>query len=327
MAPWLRKCHQEGLLPDLDGEPFNLDAPRWWDSLFRKIVFREGIGDALAEGSVRAAEILNMGRELIEEFFTAWGFAGHWDGRGDKANLIVFPYWLVTALQWATSTRDPMASGHGYAQNIMNWSPLVAGQDGLDWETLADVGAKVYGTPAAVHPCSGYDAKALPAIWHGHRSILKDCLTVDDQSYPRIYSTKTPDHFARAADGTPGPSFEYHMFRYATGMDLGEADFDGLAERVLNLERAVQVRNWERSRTVDETVIPYFSQIENWVNPFVGVGLGLDRVKFAALLDEFYALRGWDPQSGRPTSEKLAALGLDDVAAELSARGLIGKDA
>src|SRR5690606_481121 len=141
---------------------------------------------------------------------------------------------------------------------------------------------------------------------------LKDCLTVDDQSYPRIYSNKTPDHFARAADGTSGPSFEYHMFKYATGMDLGEADFDGLAERVLNLERAIQVRNWERSRTVDETVIPYFSQIENWVNPFVGVGLGLDRTQFAPLLDEFYALRGWDPQTGRPTPEKLGALGLAD---------------
>ena len=323
MAPWLRRCHEEGLLKSLDGEPFDLDSPQCWDSLFRKIVFREGIGAALAEGSVRAAKLLGMGEELVPKFFTAWGFAGHWDGHGDKINLIVFPYWLVTALQWAMSTRDPMASGHGYAQNIMNWSPMFSPDEGLDWEKLAEVGANVYGTRQAVHPCSGYEAKAYPAIWHGHRSIIKDSVTVDDQSFPRIYSNRTPDHFARAANGMPGPSFEYHMFRLATGMDLTEEDFEQMAERVFNLERALQVRNWGRSRAVDEQVVPHFEEIENWVNPFVGKGVGLDREKFAALLDEYYALRGWDVQTGRPTAAKLQALGLADVAEALVRRGLI----
>jgi len=325
MAPWLRKCHAEGLLKDLDGIPFNLDDATCWDALFRKIVFREGIGDALAEGTVRAAEILQMGQSIVPEFYTAWGFAGHWDGHGDKINLIVFPYWLVPALQWATSTRDPMASGHGYAQNIMNWSPMFSPEGGLDWETLADVGAHVYGTRQAVHPASGYEAKAIPAIWHGHRSIIKDSVTVDDQSFPRIYSNKTADHFARAANGMPGPSFEYHMFRLATGMDLSEEDFQGMAERVFNLERALQVRNWNRSRAVDEQVIPHFSSIENWVNPVIGAGMALDREKFDALLDEYYTLRGWDRETGRPTVAKLEQLDLADVAADLAARGLVGQ--
>ena len=322
MAPWLRKCHSEGQLKSLDGEPFDLDQASCWDTLFRKIVFREGIGDALAEGAVRAAEILGMGKEFVLNFYTAWGFAGHWDGHGDRVNLIVFPYWLVPALQWATSTRDPMASGHGYAQNIMNWSPMFSG-DGLGWETLADVGAKVYGTRQAVHPTSGYEAKAFPAIWHGHRSIIKDSVTVDDQSFPRIYSNKTADHFARATNGMSGPSFEYHMFRLATGMEISEAEFEGMAERIFNLERAVQVRNWDRSRRVDEQVIPHFESIENWVNPYVGEGVGLDREKFGRLLDEYYTLRGWDVATGRPTAAKLKELGLADVAGELAKLGLV----
>ena len=323
MAPWLRKCHAAGQLKSLDGEPFDLDQASCWDTLFRKIVFREGIGDALAEGTVRAAEILGMGREFVADFYTAWGFAGHWDGHGDKINLIVFPYWLVPALQWATATRDPMASGHGYAQNIMNWSPMVAGADGLGWDAIADVAAHVYGTRQAAHPASGYEAKAIPAIWHGHRSIIKDSVTVDDQAFPRIYSNKTPDHFARADNGMPGPSFEYNMFRRATGMEISEADFEGMAERVFNLERAVQVRNWGRSRTVDEQVIPHFSSIENWVNPVLGQGVGLDLEQFGRLLDEYYTLRGWDAATGRPTAGKLSELGLADVAAELTKLGLI----
>jgi aldehyde:ferredoxin oxidoreductase len=318
MGPWLRKCWQEGQLKDLDGQPFDMDDPHFWDSLFHKIVFREGIGDALAEGTVRAAEILGMGREFIDDYYTAWGFAGHWDGHGDKINMIVFPYWLVPALQWAMSTRDPMASGHGYAQNIMNWSPMVAGPDGLGWETLADVGAQVYGTRDAVHPASGYAAKAIPAIFHGHRSIIKDSVTVDDQSFPRIYSDRTPDHFARAENGMPGPSFEYNMFRLATGMDISEAEFEGMAERIFNLERALQVRNWDRSRRVDEQVIPHFARIENWVNPVLGEKMALDRGQFARLMDEYYTLRGWDVQTGRPTSAKLQELGLADVAEALA---------
>ena len=324
LVPWLRRCHQEGLLKDFDGEPFDLDAPQFWDTLFRKITCREGIGEALAEGGTRAARILGMGEELIPEFYTARGFAAHWDGRGDKSgNVIFFPYWLVTALQWAVSTRDPMSSGHGYAVNVMRWSSMWHPEHGLDWETIADVGARVYGTRQAAHPASGYEAKAYPAVWHDHSSVAKDSLTLCDEMYPRIYSNKTSDHFARAENSMAGPSFGYHMFRLATGMEIGEGAFDRTAERVFNLERALQVRNWGRSREVDEEVVPCFEQVETWVNPFIGERLRLDREKFGELLDEYYALRGWDPETGWPTLAKLQELGLSDVAAELADRGFV----
>ena len=104
------------------------------------------------------------------------------------------------------------------------------------------------------------------------------------------------------------------MFRRATGMEISEAEFEGMAERIFNLERAVQVRNWGRSRAVDEQVIPHFSSIENWVNPVLGEGVGLDLEKFGRLLDEYYTLRGWDVATGRPTAAKLKELGLADVA-------------
>ena len=197
-------------------------------------------------------------RTSSPSIYTAWGFAGHWDAHGDKINVVIYPYWLVTALQWATSTRDPLSSGHGYAQNIMNWSPMFSPDGCLDWEILADVGAQVYGSRQAVHPASGYEHKAGPAVFHGHRSVIKDSLTVDDQSFPRIYSNKTADNLARTDSGLAGPAFESEMFRLATGMDVDEAGFEQMAERVFNLERALQVRNWGRSREVDEQVIPRF---------------------------------------------------------------------
>jgi aldehyde:ferredoxin oxidoreductase len=35
------------------------------------------------------------------------------------------------------------------------------------------------------------------------------------------------------------------------------------------------------------------------------------------MLDEFYAVKGWDKKTGIPTKEKLARMGLEDIAQKL----------
>ncbi len=316
LVPWLRACVEAGMLKDLDGLPIDLDRPEFWVEMLRRMAYREGMGDALAEGGRRAAELLGVGQELVGEFYPAWGFAGHWDGHGDHINRIFFPYWLVTALQWAMDSRDPLSSGHGFASNVMGWSLVRSPKEGLTWEELTAVGARVYGTEKAVDPLSGYEGKAVPAIWHAHRSVLKDSLLVDDQVFPRIFSKRTSDHFARA-DGIEGPSFEYHLFAPATGVDMQEQELYRACERVLNLERAILVRNRGRSREDDESVIPHFSSVENWVNPLLGEAQTLHPDRFRQLMDEYYTLRGWDTRTGRPSRFKLEELGLKEVADEL----------
>jgi aldehyde:ferredoxin oxidoreductase len=39
----------------------------------------------------------------------------------------------------------------------------------------------------------------------------------------------------------------------------------------------------------------------------------LDREVFEKMRDEFYQLRGWDPETGYPTPEKLHELGLSEL--------------
>ena len=316
IVPWLRDCHREGLLPDLDGMPVDFDDPRVWAELLRKIAYREGIGDALAEGGRRAPEILGFGKELADPYYTAWGFGCHWDGHGNRVNKIYFPFWLVPALQWMVDTRDPMGDGHDYCAHPMRWNKDFAGDAGLEWDVFMDIAEKLYGSRKALDPRSGYEDKAFPAFWHGQRSIIKDSMPLDDALFPMIYSMHTEDHLARVA-GMEGPSFEYHLFTAATGSQMSEAEFETAAERVFNLERALQVRNDGRSRLVDETIIPYFEEIEWWANPVTGVKQGLDAEKFRALATEYYLLRGWDPETGWPAREKLVELGLGDVAGEL----------
>jgi aldehyde:ferredoxin oxidoreductase len=88
-------------------------------------------------------------------------------------------------------------------------------------------------------------------------------------------------------------------------------------ERGINLERALQIRHFGRSRRDDESVIPFFETEEFLANPFLGEKQSLDRDKFLGLIDRFYELRGWDSQTGWPTQAKLLELGLDEVANQL----------
>ena len=317
VVPWLRACRDAGLLRDLDGMAIDLDNPYFWAELFRKIAYREGIGDALAEGGRRAPEILGFGQDLVKQFYTAWGYAGHWDGHADKINFIFYPYWIVAALQWAMDSRDPISSGHGYVQSMMCWNPVRSPDFGISWEQISAVGEQLYGTADAVDPQSGYAAKEIPAVWHGHRSVMKDSLPLDDQVFPRLFSRYTPDGRSRVGDML-GTSFEYNLFTTVTGVDITEPQFETLAERVLNLDRALAIRNYGRSREDDETVIAAFEYPENEVNPFVGEPKAIDRGRFLELMDAYYHRRGWDVETGYPTRETLVRLDLEDVAQQLS---------
>lgn len=322
MVPWLRLCRQSGLISHLDGLSLDFDDPYIWAELLRRIAYREGVGDALAEGGRRAPAILGLGEELADQLYAGWGSAGHWDGHGDFGNKIVFPFWLVSALQWAVDTRDPFSGSHGYMLLTMCWSPFFRNDGGFSWDVIKSVGERIYGSPASVDPMSGYEGKAVPAVWHGNRSALKDSITVDDHVFPVILSLNSPHSLART-EGMEGPDFEYHLFAAATGVDPGPEGFNRAGERISNLERAIQVRHFGRSRADDETVIPYFQRMEYWENPLLGKRPGLDHERFLQLMDEYYELRGWDLATGRPTFTRLEELGLSDVAKELAAAGLI----
>lgn len=325
MVPWLRELLREGTLGEVDGRKIDLDDPSFWWHLLTGISSGEGeVRGALAQGTVRASELLGIGRERMEEFFPAWGYAGHWDGHGDRINYVFFPYWLVSALQWAVDTRDPISSAHGYGQNIMGWSRICSPEHGLEWERIMEVSARIYGTTAAADPMSGYTDKAIPAFWHSRRSVMKDSLPVGDQVFPRIYSRKTTDSFARAEE-MEGPTFERHLFTSLTGIDWTDEDLDDAGERVLQLERAFHARNHGRSRGDDESVIPYFRAVEQQVNPLIGERMGMDPEGFRGLLDKLYDLRGWDRTTGLPTRETMERFGLDDEADALDIPEMSGE--
>ena len=124
LIPWLRKCHLEGLLPEVNGHTFDLNSNEFWVHLLHDMAYREGMGDALSEGGWHAALRLDLGVEYMRRHYTGWGYSGHWDGHAAFVNRIVYPFWIVGALHWAMDTRDPASSTHGYVQGVMYWGPV-----------------------------------------------------------------------------------------------------------------------------------------------------------------------------------------------------------
>jgi aldehyde:ferredoxin oxidoreductase len=67
----------------------------------------------------------------------------------------------------------------------------------------------------------------------------------------------------------------------------------------------------------------------HWFEHVVGAGdetlpEPLDRTQWEALKDRYYALRGWNVSSGRPTRTILEELDMGDVADTLDAAGRLG---
>jgi aldehyde:ferredoxin oxidoreductase len=180
-------------------------------------------------------------------------------------------------------------------------------------------GERVYGCRDAVDPYSGYEGKAEVGHYHTKRPVIKDCVPVDDHCFPLIWNPEAPDrrYLFRDIHGVgdvEGSAVEYHLFAAGTGVGWGERAFGRAAERVYALERALQVRHWARGREMDEMALPYFDQLESFPNPLQGGRRRrLDRERFRPVVDQFYALHGWDCQTGWPTAERLHELGLGDV--------------
>jgi aldehyde:ferredoxin oxidoreductase len=323
IVPWLIHCQKEGTLAEFNGQPMDWYSPAFWAEMLRATAYREGLGDVLAEGGWAAARALHIGEEMARGQYAGWGHTGHWTGHTGLGPS--FPYWLVSALQWMSDTRDPFNSGHGSL-----WPDGANGRAGaLDSEEerkaaldkIRAIGQRLYGNADAVDPHGGYGGKASMGHYHTVRPAILDCVPVDDFRFPLIYDRNAPDGLwhldVEGAGEIEGPSVEYHLFRAGTGLDWPEAEFERAAERVCAMERALQVRHWGRDRRLDEMLLPYFEGTEATQNPFLAERYRLDREQFKPVLDEFYVLHGWDPQTGTPTEEGLRQLDLGDVHAPM----------
>jgi aldehyde:ferredoxin oxidoreductase len=90
-----------------------------------------------------------------------------------------------------------------------------------------------------------------------------------------------------------------------TGWGMDEAELDRVGERIVNLERAFNVREGARRK---DDLLPWKVMHEP-IPDGPSAGMYCPPAELDQMLDAYYTLRGWD-RDGVPTPERLAALGL-----------------
>ncbi len=124
-------------------------------------------------------------------------------------------------------------------------------------------------------------------------------------------------------DPTSHAPEEYYRRVYAdvTGIDHTPEELLRAGERICNLEKAFNSRLGLRRE--HDTIC------ERWMYEPTPEGMYAARVAadmFDAVLDEYYAWRGWDRTTGLQTARRLEALGMQDVAAVLAAEGALARE-
>ncbi|MFQ6052632.1 MAG: aldehyde ferredoxin oxidoreductase family protein [Candidatus Bathyarchaeia archaeon] len=101
-----------------------------------------------------------------------------------------------------------------------------------------------------------------------------------------------------------------------TGLRMSASEVRRAGERIVNVERAFNVREGIRRR--DDTLPRRFREETLPEGPSRGTVFEQE-----PMLDEYYAERGWDPETGIPRPWKLEELGLRHVAEELRGMGVL----
>ncbi len=99
------------------------------------------------------------------------------------------------------------------------------------------------------------------------------------------------------------------MIFHTTGMRLSPNDLKDAGERIWTIERMFNYREAGYDRKDDRLPERYFAEAVPGGLPVVK-GSRVDRKKWNKMLDEYYALHGWD-SNGLATPEGLKKLELD----------------
>lgn len=297
---WLMCLYHDGVITaeDTDDVAFERGSREALLETIRKVAFREGFGDTLADGAVALAK--KLGPEAEKYLIQSKG-----------VTMRTFEYRLEpgTALGEAIAARGNSMRATTY--HLVLWEkPPGPGFPGTPPDALAASKAwakKMFGTEEAVNPIA-YEGKPTALIYEMHGQALADALGFcGTMTRPKI----TGPTGARIGD--PSYQFAAERFTAATGVPMDEKGLFMVAERIVNLERALVVRDGQTRET--DTLPDFYFEVGIADGPWKG--RKLDRAKFEEMKDEYYALRGWDVETGLPTRERLTELGLADVADDL----------
>jgi len=285
---WAMECYQRGILKNSDTDGIQLD---WGDvgiilELIRKIAYREGFGDILAEGCARAAEIIGRNSDY---------YAMHMKGQ-DLYEVI----------------RNDIGWGLGVC-SATRGGTHTTGAPGLGMKlTLADpvLARKIHDKPVISTAPIDYKDKAIAVFYTERLHRMNNAMGIC-----HIASTWEDPFFV----GFPEMA---ELYSTATGRETTEADLLKMSARMLNAEKAFNLLNTNLERKDD---YPPKRELEEQVPTGSLKGWRLEKEKWGMLLDEYYEMNQWDRKTGFPTRECLKNLDLIQVADDLEKVNKLGR--
>lgn len=213
---------------------------------------REGLGDMLAEGSVRLAERFGGNAHQLLYAVKGLEIAGH-SARGLRP----------LALGYATATRG-----------------------GSHHDTR----------PKYLFPETdpGFEGQPEYSVRSQNFTALGDSLVLCRFIEERLIGSENNDKLAE-------------LLNLVTDWGVTGEELETAGERIYNLERQINVG---RGASREQDVLPWRTMHEP-IPDGPAKGRYCPPEQLAALLDEYYALRGWDAD-GRPTRKTLVRLGLEE---------------
>lgn len=305
---WLLRCHRYGLLSEEKTE-LPLSKPgslEFIQELLRKIAFREGFGAILAEGPVRAAQMLGSNaEELLGDHVARDGSFAYYLPRIYIANSLLF----------ALEPRQPNSMTNEIGGTVLRW--LGTKKPQISSEDVDSIAKHFWGSHFAAD-FTTYRGKTMAA------KMVQDRLSVKDSAI-LCHFTWHP-----SAIEIFRPEIVAEILFAVTGVPHDKGSLNNLGERISNMQRSNIIRDRRYGREGDTLPDFCFSTPveEAFLNPDLLVpgpdkqpvtrkNSVIDKEQFELMKDEYYHLRGWDVDSGLQKDYKLCELGLEDVAVEL----------
>ena len=276
---WAMDCFEKGLISEDDTGGLVLKFGNVPDYLkaVELICKQEGFGKVLAEGSVKAAEIIGRGTEKLTAASNGQEFPAH-------------------------MPRVKVSMGINYATNPYGACHMTAGHDpryerpeGQEEQTPVSPVLRMLDLTTPTPPRSLSDEKVR------HMRITEDYHSAMDSLCWCMFVAGT-------MGGLHQPVDMPEIINSVTGWDMTLDELLAVGERKFNMMRLFNARD---GYDLNQDIVAerLFEPLKGGVSD----GLKLDREECEQAKREFYVQRGWDPQTGNPTDEKIEQLGLEWV--------------
>lgn len=307
---WIEELVKLGILTQ---ENTGLPVDKFWTlefikGILEKIAYRENeIFDHMAEGEIRFLKDMSTRYPDLRKIYDQVIAPRSGGDNGYYLDKISAPYEdyapTIRAIMEATGVRrevNKVTGGFG-----KSGVDRVAGLNKEQQkEVLKRGNLKFFGAEDAT------DLPGEPKTWKNkvptaiicqNLSVMMDCITYCGWANAySLYSRYTPDYLG-------DPTIGAKLYSAVTGLKKTHAEMIEAMNPIVSLERCIHVREGRRREhdTYNDTIF----KLKSWE--------WTSKEEFHKVMDQYYAIRGWDSETGIPNRSTLEKQGLSKIADEL----------